>query len=1292
MTTARWPLGLAQRDALLDQSAWPASSHLLLGGYGLLEGEIEPALLAEAAEQLAAEQPVLRLIPGLDGQRLLPALSGVLHWLPPATAPDPHAAVQAAWTGWVREPPPLGSEAERPPWRLGALRVADGRTAVIIWAHHALLDGWATQLLMRRWGQWCTALRQGVPPPPCEPERFAQHLQQEAAYRDGPAWQQDAAYWRETLAELGAPLRPPPTREQRASGRLPPAVLCRLPLARDAYAEWAKLARLEHQTEFATLAAALVWHEARVHGRDELVLGVPTLNRHGHAERQALGMFVGVLPLRLRLTGLRTPRELVALIGRELRQGLRHARFPASEMARELRFAQSGRDSAFDVLLSFERQDYRLAFGPARLTDSHQLFSGVARFPLCLTLCDFGANQPLELVFEGSSQFFDARSLELLGRRVTALAQCLATQPEAALSTLPLLPAAEREAVLDGLHRNLARLDPAPSFIERFCEQATLHPRSPALRWDGGQLHHAELRQRVEALAGRLLQAGLQREQIVPLVLGRGVSLLVAMLAVARAGGAFLPLDPEAPEARLRQLLDQCAASLWLGDRADAPRLAALHPGWLAVDDDGPTSAAPALPPFPTEDQLAYALFTSGSSGRPKAVAVEHGALARRFAWLATTWNLGPDDVSLQGTQAGFDPALIELLLPLTLGGSVALPPAGRQQPASWAAFALRHGCSFTALVPATLGRLLDGIAALSEVERSRLRLRVACCGGEVLPPPLVQRWFALLRAAPLWNVYGPTEACIFATAWACRADEPTAVLPVGSPVDETRLHVLGADLQPLPFGAVGDIWLGGRTLARGYLFADAQANAAFIADPFQPELANARLYRTGDRGWLDGEGRLQFLGRADRQLKIRGQRVEPGEAEALLLSLPGVQEACVLPWGEPPRLQAWLAPDSLDLQTLQRQARALLPEALLPAGFTLLAALPRSRSGKLEPRRLPPPQQPASGRLPRPPATPLEHELLALLRETLGKTIGERELGVDDDFFAIGGDSLAALDWLAAVERRTGLHAELAWLAQAPSVAQLAARLQRSLDPATTATSAVAALALPLSQASGAPTLYLAASGHGDLLRFQQLAQALAPHAALQMLQPPPGRPLASLSELAAGYGAHILAHSGGAPVLLAGFSVGGVAALETARWLAQRGSQVQALVLIDSVFPRWLLRQPWLWKLLGWLTRSLYVQELSMNGRRLGAMFKDQGLVGQVLALHRYRPQAYAGEVLLLRTSGLARWQAWLFGPWRRWLRLREHEVQGLHGSVFEPGRVGGLAQCLCQALGLAPADTSP
>lgn len=1270
------PLSLAQHEVLQDQRAWPGSRHLLIGGYFKVHGAVDEATLAAAACDLADEQPVLRLCPSLSGQRLL--ASGAYRprlWRIDVDADEgaQDDAVRRVWAQWLEEPM---DPAAAPPWRIGWLRFDAQRSAILLVAHHSLMDGWGTAQFARRWAELYCARFAGKPPPPADPDAYLRHLQEDANYLRSPELARDEAFWAAELPQLAPPLFPlRPAAARSEPRRLPASLLHTLPLARADYHAWRNLADSARQTEFATFVAVLAWHFGRLAAVDEVLIGVPTLNRRSAAHRQALGMYVGVLPLRLALREAGTPRELAALAGRQMRQAVRHARYPASHLARRLGLARLGRDSAFELLLSFERQDYPPRFGDAQVLRTHQLFAGLSRYPLSVTVCDFGDAHDLELVFEGSAAVFDARALAMLAQRVVALAAAFARQPDAPLHTLPLLPPAERDAVLEGLHRDLATQNHAPSFVERFTARAALHPLSPALLTDTAQLSYGELAARMQVLAQRLLARGLLPGQLVPLVLARGPELVIAMLGVARAGGCFVPLDPDWPDERLHGLLVQLQAPLWLGDAAQQARLAPQCPGWMAVDG---ALEPHALPPLPAEAQPAYALFTSGSTGTPKCVQVAHGALARRFAWLARVWDLGPADRSLQSTQATFDPSLIELLLPLTLGASVALPPPGRQAPQSLALFAARHGCSFAALVPTTLSRLLDGLEALPPEWAAQVRLRVACSGGEVLPPALAQRWLSRTRAA-LWNVYGPTEACIFATAWMCRDGETASVLPVGTPIDDTRLYVLDADLQPLPFGTPGDIWLGGSTLAAGYLGQPEATLERFVPDPFVP---GARMYRTGDRGWLDGQGRLQFLGRADRQLKIRGQRIEPGEIEATLLTLPGVREAHVQAVDTPARLHAWLAPASLDAAALLAAARQRLPEALVPTGWTFVDALPRTPAGKLDVNRLPAADRPPAVAR-RAPRTALEGELLALMQQALKRD----DLGIDDDFFAAGGDSLAALDWLTAIEQRTGLRLDLGALALSPSVAQLAQRVAggalRSSEPE---------LAIGLSQHPDAPALFVAASGHGDRLRFQALADALGPAASVHMLQPPPGQPIGSMAELAATYGRHVAAHAGDAPVHVAGFSVGGVAALETARWLHAHGVAVGALVLIDSVYPRWLMRQPWLWRLTNWLTRVLYVQELSMNGRRLGAMFKDAGLVGQVLALHRYRVLPYVGEVLLLRTSGLAHWRKYLFGPWRQKLRLRDQEVQGLHGSVFEPGRVDDLAQCLRQAICPPPPQPAP
>lgn len=1278
----RLGLSLAQREVLLDQRAYPDSPHLLLGGFALLRGPVDGGLLNTALQHLAREQAALRLR-ALDaaGQTLLPPTHEAPDLVPlPAGDPaHPWDAMDAVWQRWTAQALDLGRDV---PWRMGWLPFHDTLHGLVLFTHHAVMDGYGTAQFMRRWAAIYTALAQGQPVPPEDGEVVLQHIDASQAYLGSPAMAADARYWQARFPNAPPPLVPPSPLPQ-----LPRALFAQQAWSRARQAAWAALAALEGQTAFATLLAALALHCTRLAGVDEVVIGVPALNRLGRAHRQAVGMYVGVMPLRVQVQAAGSVRGLIAQIGTQLHAGLRHARYPASQLARDLNLLAQGRHSLFDVLLSYERQDYHLAFGEAQLTESQQLFSGWARFPLSLTVCDFGPERDLQAIAEGSTQRYDARGLALLLRRVAHVADQLATAPDAPLSQVQLLDPLERAAVLEEPHRDLAQLDEVEPFVQRFFQQAALLPEAPALVWDGGSVSYQALAQGAQTLAARLVRSGLRPGQIVALALPRGPALVQAQLGVARAGAAFLPLDTEAPDERQRQLLASAQPAAVVAERPGLARWQALHPQVLDLDPGAASAAHPALPAWPQESDLAYLLFTSGSTGAPKAVAVPHGALARRLAWMARAWGIGPADRSLQSTQVTFDPCLIELLLPLTQGASVALPPPGKLAPEGLAPFAARHGCTFTALVPTTLRRLLDGIATLPPTERQRLRLRLACCGGEVLPPELARRWLDETQAA-LWNVYGPTEATIFASAWPCRTDDAPGPVPLGQPIDDTRLYVLDAEGQPLPYGAEGEVWIGGSALAQGYWHDPNRTAAAFVPDPFVTSPSPARMYRTGDRGWWDGQGRLQFAGRADRQLKVRGLRIEPGEIEAALLALPGVTEAHVqaVVDGERLLLQAWLAPETLALEGVQSQLRLRLPEALLPSRWALLPALPRSAVGKVAVDALPPCTAHAPSREPR---TALE----ATLRDLLRQVLHEPGLGVDDDFFVSGGDSLAALDWLAAIEQRTGLRPSLGLLSQAPTVARLAAALVADGEPGPLAVTPAGAvrLAVPLSEAPGRPLLFLAASGHGDLLRFQALAQALSPHLAVTLLQPPPDLADPRLEALAAAYAAHIVTstHRGrDRPVVLAGFSVGGVAALETARALHREGVPVQALVLIDSVYPRWLFRQAWLWRLLGWLAKRFAVQELTMNGRRLGAMFSDPGLLYQVLALRQHRVGAVPGPVTLIRTSGLARWQRWLFGPWRAQVgpTLRVQEVPGLHGSIFEPTRIQALAMALRVAADLA------
>lgn len=1278
------PLSLPQRDVWLDQMAWPGSRHLNIGGCGFILGPFDPALFRRALDHLVEETEALRLVPLADGrQYLLARHTPELAEIDLSGTDDPQQAMQAWWQRRLAAPFPADG---RPPWRFALLKGGPELHALTIQFHHLVMDGWGTTLIVRRWSELYNDLAADRAPQPARVATYRRFIEDSTAYRDTPAFARDGDWW---LARLGSP--PPAPIERRHatdSGRLPAAHLHTQPIHRPDYRALEAFAAARGVTPFCVILAAVALYFARTRRQDRIVVGVPTLNREGKRYLATPGMCVGVMPLVVEVGAGGTAADLVAATQHALRDALRHARYPLGELSRRLKHPQQRRehrDGLFDVLLSYERQDYAIRFGAARSAGSRQLFNGVARYPLGITLCEFASEeapaQDPELILEGSAACYCPEEVGLLARRLWQLVRAIAVAPDTPVADIDLLPAEERWALLEGLHQKIARHEAPPTFVELFERQARRRPEAIALVWNEGSLSYGELETRSRRMAQALAGQVLQRDTIIAFALERGPDLVAALLAIARAGAAFLPLDPEAPDERLRRILAASGATALLVQAADRERFAALSIPVLDIEtlaNTSEVSTAP-VPPAPTFSDLAYVLYTSGSTGAPKGVMIEHGALARRLAWLSRTWRIDGTDRSAQATQATFDPALVELLLPLIHGASIALPPPGRLAAQVLADFVVRHGATFMAFVPSTLERFLD---ALGDPAPAELKLRVACCGGEVLPPELADR-FLRITGGQLYNVYGPTETVIFATAWPCQRTTPSPSaapppLPVGRCVDDTRLYVLDERLRLLPFGECGEICIGGGTVARGYLGRPAAEQAAFCADPCVP---GGRLYRTGDRGWLDVAGQLHFAGRLDRQIKLRGYRIEPGEIEAVLQGIEGVFRAAVQlvsPDGHP-RLHAWAAVrPGTDGQALLAELRRRLPDYLVPAGITCLGALPETATGKIDYAVLPEPTFTPATAPPRPPSPGLETMLAELWSQALAKPVAS----ATDDFFAIGGDSLAAIDIVTGIETRLGQRIPLQLLTEHPTIARLARALEQQAAPTPQTL-------VHLGGHADAPPLFLVASGHGDLLRFQALADRLGEDFDVHMLQPPPAAAgtLDELADLAGLYADRILARGDG-PACLAGFSIGGVTALETARRLREKG-HAAALILIDTLYPNAFLRARRLWQLSGWLIRRLHIQELSMNGRRLGALFSDAGLLVQVAALARYVPHPYDGPALLIKSSGLLAWQRWLFAPWRKLMTngFAETETSGLHGSLFEPANLGALADILRAQAGTRP-----
>ena len=1265
-------LSLSQREVWLDQRTWAGSAHLNIGGGAFLMGPLDLPRFQEALAQLVAESDALRLAPLADGSQTLLSDSALnLEVVDVSTEADPKEAMRIWWQQRMTVPFVLDGT---PPWRFALLRASDVLHGLTIQFHHLVMDGWGTSQVMRRWSELYNALEAGQAPALRSDPGYRKFIEESALYHQSPAFERDAEYWRGQM-----PVLPPALIERRyASARqheLPAAHMGVQRIPRAGYNRLRQVAAERGSSAFNFFLAALILYFGRVSNRQEVVVGVPSLNRGGRRFTDTLGMFVGVIPVAVQLAPDMTLGGLLAAVGSAMRAALRHPRYPLSELGRTLEVARNRRDGLFDVLLSFERQDYAVSFGTAELVESRQLFSGRARFPLGVTVCEFHADEDVELALEASAACFAEGEVELLGRRVWHLVEATMGPPETLLDSIALVPPEEHWMVVNGLHKDVAAMAVVEPFVVQFEHHAGLRPESNALVWNEGQgtgeMDYATLDAVSTHLAWRLLALGAGKDTTIALVMDRSPDWVVAMLAVAKAGAAFLPLDPEAPLARLTAILEEAGAIAVLIQPHTAERLGSLHPRTLLADwtqalAEVGRNGLQRLTTQPAADDLAYVLFTSGSTGRPKGVMIEHGTLARRLGWLSRAYAVEWHDRSAQATQVTFDPSLIELLLPLVHGASVALPPPGRLLPESLADFAVHHRVTIMAFVPSTLSRFLD-----SAGHRKDLKLRVACCGGEVLSPELAQR-FLKETGGRLYNVYGPTETAIFATAWECENHRTDSALPIGRPIDDTRIYVLDPALRPMPLGVPGEIYIGGEAIARGYLNRPELDAQVFLPDPFRP---GHRMYRTGDRGWLGSDGNLHFLGRLDRQVKLRGYRIELGEIESALSAIEGVLQAAakLIERKGKPQIHAWVAATgNPSVESLQSVLRMRLPDYMVPSGISILPGLPASTAGKTDYDALPDPSHTASSAQARKANRRYEAELLALWEDVLDT----RPITVFDNFFDLGGDSLAAVTMLSSIEKLVGRKVPMYLITEHPSIESLAVALaDKSKGPS---------VMLNLGADTGRVPLYLAASGHGDLLRFQNLARALGNACDVHMLQPPFTEPIACIDDLATMYADAIQAH-GKRPGFLAGFSVGGIAALEASRLLQQRGFPVRGLFLIDTTYPTSRLGGTAFWRFSGWLVKRFRIQELSLNGRRMGAMFNDPGLVSQVMALKGYRPAGYDGPTLLLKSSGLASWSRWLFRPWGRLMpkHLYEHQIRGLHGSIFEPGNVTELASVIAERM---------
>ncbi|MFT9668808.1 amino acid adenylation domain-containing protein [Streptomyces rhizosphaericola] len=1044
------PMSFAQRRLWFLDSLRPGTPDDLLPLALRVRGDLDEKALTGAFEAVIARHEVLRTrYPAVDGEPVavvepvveVPWDHRDLGSLPP---PERESRLTALIAAELVRPLPLDTA---PPLRLTLVRLGDQEHLLLIVVHHIAFDFFSWPVLTRELAAGYRARTGGggAEPEPL-PLQYADAAVQQAARLTGPRGERQLAYWRERLAGL-EPLELPADRPRPAiwDGA---ADIARFTVPAGLAAQVDRLAREHRATRFMVLLAAFQATLGRLADRDDVAVGTPVSGRGRPPLGELIGLFVNSVVLRTSLTGSPSFAELLGRVRADTLAALTHAELPFERVVTEL--AQR-RDLSRNPLFQVSFQLLPLPEEPDYLPG---LDAGMVSTPASGTALDLA----LDLLsrsdgrISGRMQYatalFDPDTAERIGAAFVTLLAAAVAEPDAPLARLTEgiegLPARERRRLL--AQGNDTALDvPDVPWTELFARQVSRTPGAVAVSGPGGSLTYGELDTLADQLAHRLADAGAGPGVPVGVFLERGPGLLTALLAVHRAGAVYLPLDPDYPPARIGHLLQDSGAGIIVSERALTGRLAETAGGptsgartLLLDDDEAPRATGasrPGPPHRPRPDELAYIFYTSGSTGQPKGVLVEHRSLTHFLAAMAGRLPIGPGATFLGITTVSFDPSLMELCLPLTTGARLLL--ADREQardPQRMAALIDGAGTALVQATPVTLRMLLDcgwrpgaGLDILSGGEKLHTDLAVRLADG----------------GARVWDLYGPTETTVWSTT--SRLD------PRGRPEDwrlrgNTRLVLLDARGEPVAEGAVGEIHIGGTGLGWGYHGRPAQSAAAFVPDPFA-DRPGARLYRTGDLARRRPDGSLEILGRADHQVKIRGHRIEPGEIESALLALGHIRAVVVRAVPHPDgdqRLAAYLvmreAAAAASHDELRTALLATLPDYMVPEAFVTLEALPRTPNGKVDRLALPPVADwgVAGGSTGAPPRTDRERAVAAVWEDVLGI----REIGVDHDFFQLGGHSLLATRVSVRLRAALGIDVPVRALFEHPTVAALAAAL----------------------------------------------------------------------------------------------------------------------------------------------------------------------------------------------------------------------------------------------------------
>ncbi|AOE65180.1 non-ribosomal peptide synthetase [Pseudomonas corrugata] len=1016
---AALPLGLAQKRFWMLSRLVPDSREYHMPFALTLRGELQVRVLREAFEQVSQRHLVLRSrIVEVQGEPQLliddhgPALAVT------AVATQDWTKTCATAQAELMAPFDLAAAA---PWRAHLLqRQGSDENLLLVCLHHSATDGWAMQLLIDELTQAYAAGLEGQSPgwAPLEIDYVDFALWQQ--HPDTQARRNDSLdYWKNHLGQddyqLDLPIDHPRGAEADRRAR---QLIVNLGAQRAESIR--QFARQRGTTTYVVLASALSALLARHSGQREIRLGTPADQRDQPQSQTLLACLVNTLVIRSEVDQRAPAEQLLASLEADLRAAQAHADLPfATLVGAVAQHRDLNRTPLFQVLFSLNYGRVDSSQWPGLEVEEQTLPVIDAKFEQSWEVQDDGNDMTLALEYQAA--LFDESTMQRWSAQWCALLDALVAAPGRTL--IELFPQQQDQQQLDRWNATERHYSGPTNLHTALSQQAALSPNAPALVFEGQRLSYAELDQRAQAVARALRAAGIGTDDIVPVCMERSVDMVVALLGIVHAGAAWLPLDPELPAGRLAFLIEDADAKVTLTQAQWLSRLPTGHQAWTL--DTLPQ--APAFDPISVAaSDLAYVLYTSGSTGQPKGVMNEHGALMNRLYWMQDAFPIGPNDRVLQKTPYSFDVSVWEFFWPLITGATLVVArPDGHRDPAYLSQLIQQEQVTTLHFVPSMLRAFVEEPSLVDC--RS---LRQVFASGEALPVDLVRRFMGQHPAA-LVNLYGPTEAAIDVSVWRCSVDD--VIVPIGKPIANLRLYILDESLQPLPIGSIGELYIGGVGVARGYLKRPDLTEERFLASPF---IDGDRLYRTGDRCRFLADGNIEYLGRLDHQVKLRGQRIELGEIDAAVLNLPAITGACTLVIDN--RLVAFYS-SSAAQSGLDTLLAAELPAYMVPAVWVHVPTLPLNSNGKIDRKALAALPLPQTRKDYAAPRNALESLLCQLFGELLGESLtGGREVGTSDSFFALGGDSILGLKLISRL-REHGYSLTPRDLFRSPTPAALA-------------------------------------------------------------------------------------------------------------------------------------------------------------------------------------------------------------------------------------------------------------